>query len=401
MLQNRPPVSVPVLSAPPLRAARGLRARFRAVPLPRAACILPHAARSVPHAPGPRVARVFRAALVVLAVAFLPSCSRMQAAKSEEGQPAGGEEQVRIGFSIDTLALERWQRDLDVFMSKARELGAEVIVQNAGNSVEVQDSQLEYLMQRRVDTVVIVPKERDRLAGIIKRMRDRDIEVISYDRLITGADISLYISVNTESVGRLMAQQFLDSGVGKNWNLILGPNEDYNMTLMLRGIEDVIQGQGINIRDIFYTDGWNYDLSYQAAVSLLTESELPDAIICGNDSVAGSVLNAIEDYYPGRHIPICGQDADIAACQDIVRGRQDFTVYKPITELAERAAECAVRLARGDTAAYISGYEASINNGYKDVPVFWLEPQVATRENIDDVVIKSGFHTHGEVYKQD
>ena len=151
------------------------------------------------------------------------------------------EKKIRIGFSIDTLALERWQRDLDVFMNKVRELGGEVIVQNAGNSVETQNAQLEYLMQRQVDTMVIVPKDRDSLAAVIKKMRDKNIEVISYDRLISDADISLYISVNTESVGRLMAQQFLKRKVGKRWNLILGPDEVYNMTLMLKGIKEEIR----------------------------------------------------------------------------------------------------------------------------------------------------------------
>ncbi len=339
--------------------------------------------------------------LFCLFVGILSSCSKIQAVKSEEIESARKEEKIRIGFSIDTLALERWQRDLDVFMNKVRELGGEVIVQNAGNSVETQMAQLEYLMQRKVDTVVIVPKERNSLGNVIKKIRDKNIEVISYDRLISNADISLYISVNTEHVGKLMAQQFIKNGVGKRWQLILGPNEDYNMTLMLKGIENSIQGKGINIQGIFYTDGWNYDLSYGAAVSLLTESEPPDAIICGNDAVAGSVLSAIDDYCPGRHIPICGQDADIAACQDIVRGRQDFTIYKPITELAEKAAECAVRLAQGDTADYIAGYDATIDNGFKEIPVLWLEPEIATKENIDEVVIKSGFHTHWEVYKQD
>lgn len=344
-----------------------------------------------------------KALIRIIALALLPlltGCPR-KAAKQDVLEASGGEDKPRIGFSIDTLALERWQRDLDVFMNKARELGAEVIVQNAGNNVGMQISQLEYLMQRNVDAVVIVPKERGRLTSVIKKMRDRNIEVISYDRLISGADISLYVSVNTESVGRLMARQLIDIGATGNWSLILGPDEDYNMTLMLRGIEDVIKDKDIIIRDILYTEGWNYDLAYGAAAGLLTESELPDAIVCGNDSVAGSVLNAIDDYCPGRHIPICGQDADIAACQDIVRGRQDFTVYKPITELAEKAAECAVRLAKGETAEYIAGYDDTIDNGYKEVPVLWLEPQVATRDNIDEVVIESGFHTHGEVYKQD
>ena len=197
-----------------------------------------------------------------------------------------------------------------------------------------------------------------------------------------------------------MAQRFLASNVGKRWYLILGPQEDYNMTLMQRGIELTTRGKDVLIEGIFYTDGWNYDLSYNAAVDLITKGPIPDAIICGNDAVAGSVLNAMDDYYPEHHIPICGQDADIAACQNIVRGKQDFTVYKPITTLAEKAADCAVSLAQGMDETNIVPKGSTINNGYDDIPVIWLEPEIVTKSNIDDIVIKSGFHTYGEVYRQ-
>ena len=142
------------------------------------------------------------------------------------------ERKLRIGYSMDTLALERWQRDLDIFMNKSKELGAEVIVQNAGNSVEEQNKQLLYLLEREVSVVVVVAKKRDSLTESIKTLRSRGVDVISYDRLISDADISLYISVNTERVGELMAQQFLSQGVGSRWYLILGPDEDYNMALL-------------------------------------------------------------------------------------------------------------------------------------------------------------------------
>lgn len=343
--------------------------------------------------------KIEKVAVVFFVMSLMTSCNKIKNVSLPQQAETSNKDMIRIGFSIDTLALERWQRDLDVFMNKARELGAEVIVQNAGNSIETQQSQLEYMIQRKVNAVVIVPKDRNSLSESVKELREKNISVISYDRLISEADVNLYLSVNTERVGELMAEQFLKERIGNKWNLILGPDEDYNMTLMQEGIEKVIKGRGVYIKDIFYTDSWNYDLSYTAAVNLLTSGNIPDAIICGNDAVAGSVLNAIDDYYPGHHIPICGQDADIAACQAIVRGRQDFTVYKPITELAEKAAECAVRLAAGDSVSDILEADTTINNGYGDIPVIWLEPKVVTKENIDTVVVKSGFHTSGEVYK--
>lgn len=340
--------------------------------------------------------------IINLMILLLVSCSRRKssspAAMNSGRRP--DENKIVIGFSIDTLALERWQRDLDVFMNTAKEHGADVIVQNAGNSVEEQNRQLLYLADRKVNAVVVVAKKRDSLTETVQKLRAKEIPVISYDRLITDANISMYITVDTEKVGELMAKQLMTETSGHDWYCILGPNEDYNMTLMKQGIGKVINNTPVRITGTFYTAEWNYDLSYQEAVNLVTSGRIPDAIVCGNDAVAGSVIQAFSVYYPEHHIPLCGQDADIAACQNIVRGLQDFTVYKPITKLAEKAAEYAVLLAQGKSVEEIVPARDKINNGYGNIPVVWLQPQVVTKDNIDEVIIKSGFHTYGEVYRK-
>lgn len=337
---------------------------------------------------------------VVLAIAVFASCSRKSVSAHEAEKSQQEAHRICIGFSIDTLALERWQRDLDIFMNRVKELGADVIVQNAGNSVEAQNKQLLYLMERKVDAVVVLAKKRDSLGDTIQKLRSKGIPVIAYDRLITEADISMYISVNTEKVGELMAKRMLSQGIGPKWYCILGPEDDYNMILLQQGIKSATKGKKIQILGTFYTDGWNYDLSYQETVNLITNNKLPDAILCGNDAVAGSVINALSDYYSGKHIHICGQDADIAACKNIVRGKQDFTVYKPITLLAEQAANYAVQLAKGHSVETVVQSKKTINNGFGDIPVVWLEPKIVTKDTIDSVIVSSGFHTHGEIYNE-
>ena len=337
--------------------------------------------------------------LLILSSIYFSSCSKKNSMSNEESNNVSNDNsKIVIGFSIDTLALERWQRDLDVFMNTAKELGAEVIVQNSGNSVEEQNRQLLYLAERKVNAIVVLAKKRDSLTDTIQKIRAKNIPVVSYDRLITNADISMYITVDTEQVGELMARQLLRISKGNNWYCILGPDEDYNMTLIKKGVGNVIGKTPVKITGTFYTDGWNYDLSNQKAVDLITSGNIPDAIVCGNDAVAGSVIQAFSMYLPERHVPICGQDADTAACKNIVLGLQDFTIYKPITELAKKAAACAVMLAKGSSVEEVVGGSATINNGFGDIPVVWLQPTVVTKENIDDVIIKSGFHTYGEVY---
>ena len=337
-------------------------------------------------------------AILLLTALLLSGCKKNSQKITEKKSEYIPPRKITIGFSIDTLAIERWQRDLDIFINKVKELGADVIVQNAGNSVEEQKRQLIYLMERNVDVVVVVPKDATSITEPVQKIRSKNIPVISYDRLTLNTDIDLYVTINTEKVGEQMAIGLLQQTKGKNWYLILGPEEDYNMTFIKQGVNKILRNTNVNISHIFYTDGWNYDLSYQEMTRLLANDEIPDAIICGNDAVATSVIQAINRYHPDSHIPICGQDADIAACQNIVKGIQDFTIYKPIAKLAELAAEYAVYMAKKEDIYEKSYPIKTINNGKSDIPVIWLDPVMVNKNNLDSVIISSGFHTANSVY---
>jgi D-xylose transport system substrate-binding protein len=346
--------------------------------------------------------KFFRNLLIIGVI--LPLCLSCQKKKASVSvrQPsakANVNDRLTIGFSIDTLAIERWQRDMDVFINKAKEMGADVIVQNAGNNIDEQNRQLMYLLERNVDAVVVLPKDAASITESVQKLRAKGIPVISYDRLTLNADINLYLTIDSKKVGEQMALGMLRQAKGINWYLILGPEEDYNMTLIKDGIDRMIKDSQVRINHIFYTDGWNYDLSYQEMVRILKSDTFPDAIICGNDAVAASVIDAINRYYPDTHIPVCGQDADISACQYIIQGKQEFTIYKPIIQLAELAAKCAVKLARQDEVTN-SGYRSSyIENGFGRIPTIWLDPTYVDKYNLDKVIIESGFHSAASVYK--
>ena len=196
-----------------------------------------------------------------------------------------------------------------------------------------------------------------------------------------------------------MANGMLNRTGKRNWYCILGAKEDFNMTMVSTGLRQGIIGRHISINNIFYTDGWNYDLSYQHMLELISSKKIPEVLICGNDAIASSVLQALRECKYNGHIPICGQDADIEACQNILNGSQDFTIYKPIMELAEKSAELAVELAKSKSADKIEGISEKINNGAKDVPVFWLKPTLVDKNNIEEIIINSGFHSKSEIYQ--
>ena len=329
---------------------------------------------------------------------LVSSCSKRTAVSADKNASPEAAESITIGFSIDTLAIERWQRDIDIFINKVNELGGEVIVQNAGNSIEEQNRQLLYLLERGVNAIVVLPKDAESITESIQKIKAKNIPVISYDRLTLNADIDLYLTIDSEKVGEYMASEMLRITSGTNWFCILGPQEDYNMTLIQEGLNRILRTSKAKITHTFYTEGWNYDLSYQEMVRILKTNILPDAIICGNDAVAASVIQAISRYYPETHIPICGQDADIAACQYIVQGKQDFTIYKPIIRLAEYAAECAIHMARNEEIETENLKVRPIHNGYSNIKTVWLDPTYVDKNNLDKMIIQSGFHSAASVY---
>jgi len=336
--------------------------------------------------------------LICSGLFFISGCKRSEVKNAGDTKQTGKYKTVTVGFSIDTLAMERWQRDLDVFMNKTRELGAKVIVQNAGNSIEEQKRQLLYLADRNVDVVVVLAKSAEDFSESVSKLKAKGIPVICYDRLIRNCDPDLYVTINCEEVGRLMGKGMLEATSLKNWHCILGAKEDNNMNMIQDGLYSAIKGSGVKITETFYTDGWNYDLSYKYMESLITNNSIPEVIICGNDAIAASVLQALDNYKMTEHIPICGQDADIAACKNIANGRQDFTVYKPITLLAEKAAELAVELAKTKNVEELDGIKYKMNNGFKDVPTYWLRPTLVTKDNMEKIIVNSGFHTKAEIY---
>ena len=338
-------------------------------------------------------------AIVILFLIISAGCKKNEKILNAVPAVQTASKKLSVGFSIDTLAIERWRRDCDIFMNTVKENGLDVIVQNSGNSTEEQNRQIQYLINRKVNAIVIVAKEADKLTETIKVARSHGIPVIAYDRLILNADISLYMTINSEKVGELMAEELYKAKPSGKWFCIYGPQADYNMTFIRTGLEKVLIGTNINISHIYYTDGWNYDLSYREMASLLRAGNIPDAVVCGNDAVANSVIQAISEICPGKNIAVSGQDADIAGCQNVISGKQLCTVYKPITKLSEDAAIAACKLAEGKSVKELVPENQTINNGFGEIPAIWLTPHVVTRENMEEIVIKSGFHTKSEIYR--
>ena len=332
-------------------------------------------------------------------IGLLAGCG---SAEEQMRETAPADENIQIGLSFDSFVIERWQKDRDIFVSTAKEYGAEVNVQNANGDLEEQISQIEYLIDKQVDVIVIVAVDSDGLSEVVAKAKDKGIKVIAYDRLIKNADVDLYISFDNEKVGTLMGEALVSEELpNKKVLMLAGPTSDHNVSQIENGFRDVMEANDIEIADIMYADGWKAELASDYVNAHIEDMEEIDAIMCGNDMLATNVIRTLAENRLAGKIKIVGQDADLEACQRIVEGTQVMTVYKPVEKLAQRAAEyaCQMALSTPISQNLEDGKYRTIFDGTYDVPCVVLEPISVDADNMKEVIIDSGFHFEEDVYR--
>lgn len=312
-----------------------------------------------------------------------------------------------IGFAMDTLKEERWQIDRDLFVARARALGAEVLVQSANGDDIRQLRDVEALISNGVDAIVIVPHDGAAMAKAVQLAHQAGIPVLAYDRLITGSDLDLYVAFDNVRVGELQGQYLVDrflasdNGPPRKLRLvrIYGAKTDNNARLFKQGQDNALApylARGlIEIVHEDWADDWKPENAKKIVNATITKAGREfDAILASNDGTAGGAIQALlEEGLVGK-IAVTGQDADLAACQRIAAGTQAMTIYKPLKNLATAGAELAVQLA---TRRPIVARDA-VPNGQRDVPAVLLTVTTVTKANLESTVIADGMHTRERVF---
>lgn len=331
--------------------------------------------------------------LALLLMACMVACS---GADKQEIQKEADDGKIQIGICFDSYLIERWERDRDVFVSRAKELGAEVNVQNANGDPVEQIARIEYFIEKEVDVIVIVSIDSDGLSEVVQKAKDKGIIVIAYDRMIHNANVDLYVSFDNEMVGSMMGEAMVAQGMpNKKVLMLAGPTSDSNVELLNRGFIKVMEQHDIEIVDVMNADGWRPEYASDYIYNHEYVLDEVDGIMCGNDSVATHTVRVLAEKRKAGSIYVTGQDAELEACQRVVEGTQLMTVYKPVEKQAAAAAECAVAMAKGEAPV---GVNATVSDGTYDIPSIILEPIAVNKDNMDEVIIGSGFHTYDEVY---
>lgn len=307
----------------------------------------------------------------------------------------------RIGFLMDNIVQERWEKDKVLFEEKVTELGGEVIIEVADGEAVNQFVQAEKLIDEGVDILVVVPVDLNAASKIVDLAHKNEIPVISYDRLIKNCDLDFYVSFDNVEVGSLQAEYLTKVCPTGNYVLIEGPVSDNNSFLLKLGhtnvIQPLVERGDINVVYEQFVDRWTEDEGFRCMNECLEKTGGKiNAVIAANDDLAAGAIRAMkENGFEGK-VFITGMDAEAEACQRILNEEQTMTVYKPIEAIATTAAKLAIRFADEGCK---NNNNMTVHNGNKLVPAVLLPAMVVNKENIKMTVIADGYLEENKVFQ--
>jgi D-xylose transport system substrate-binding protein len=280
----------------------------------------------------------------------------------------------------------------------------DLIYSNADQDAAKQQQQAEAAITKGAKVLVLDPVDAASAGSIVARAKQSDIPVISYDRLITDADVDYYVSFDNVQVGKLQGESLvkkLDSEGRGNGTIVMinGAPTDNNAKLFKQGATSVIGQSSLKVGKEYDTPDWSPDKAQQEmeqATTALGKNGFV-GVYAANDGTAGGAIAAMKSagVNPDQR-PTTGQDAELAAIQRILVGEQYMTVYKAIKPEAQAAAELAVALVRGEDPP--SGLvNDKVDNGQKEVPSVLLTPVAVTKDNIDSTIVKDAFWTPQQI----
>jgi len=303
----------------------------------------------------------------------------------------------RIGFILSTMQEERYQRDKKVFEETVKKLGGQVTFASCNNSEQTQAAEVDNLLSKGIDVLVIQPVNGDTATAFVKQAKRDKVKVVAYDRLIKNADLDAYITEDSMKVGALQAEAAVKFTKGKgNYVLLMGQAGHSVAEARTAGVMSVLKKYPeVKIVLKQYHPGWSPKLAMETTENVLTtQKNNIQAILANNSGMAHGAVQALEEQKLTGKVFVAGADADLASIQNVVSGKQQFEVMISINDMARRAGEVAMDLAQGKSIKA----DSTVANGFGKIstintPVFGID-----KEQVEPQIIKTGFHPAAAVY---
>lgn len=337
----------------------------------------------------------------------LAACGAFGASESSDAaSPAKGND-ITVGLLLPEKANTRYEQfDYPFFKAKVADLTrdqGEVKYANAEASASKQAEQLQQMIDDKVDVIVLDAVDAKAIGDGVQKAKDAGIPVIAYDRLAEGP-IDAYISFDNELVGEVQGRSLLealgdDADSSAKIVMMNGSPTDPNAKQFKAGALSELNGK-VTIAQSFDTKDWkaeNAEANMTEAIEKIGKDNIA-GVYSANDTMAGGIIEALEDAGVTDLPPITGQDAELAAVQRLVSGEQYMSVYKSYPQEAESAAEMAVARVQGRDIQFDALARDKVDSPtHKGIPAQLVPVVALTQDNIKDTVVADGIYKVGDI----
>jgi D-xylose transport system substrate-binding protein len=351
--------------------------------------------------------RIVALAAVALLVSGLTACTDDGAdAVANDGFISGGSGPARVGVILpDTTTAQRWEKDDPKFLQAAFDkAGVQVEIQNARGDAASFRRIANGMLSTGVKVLIVVSLDPVSGRAVLDKAEELKIPTIDYDRLTLNGDADFYVSFDNIEVGRQQANGLIQclktSAASKPLVVNLnGAPTDNNAAQFKEGYDSVLVekydagefNEGPD-QDVPKWDDKEAGVIFEEMM-VATRNDI-DGVLAANDGLGNAAISVLRKHKRNGAVPVTGQDASVKGLQNILLGDQCMTVYKPIRQEADAAAELAISLFRGGKASAAQLTRDPVSGA--DVQSVLLPPKPIFKNNVKDVII-DGFATKKDV----
>lgn len=328
---------------------------------------------------------------------------------------------VKVGISMPTQSLQRWNQDGANMKAQFEKAGFQVDLLYAGdNDIPTQVAQIENMITTGCKVIVIAAVDGSSLTEVLKTAKQKEIPIIAYDRLIMNSDaVSYYATFDNFKVGTIQGEFLRDTlelettDGPYNIELFTGSPDDNNINFFFGGAMSILKPyidngklvvkSGQTSKAQCATPNWSTEEAQKRMENLITANGYgPNgtklhAVYSSNDSVAQGITNALlAAGYTEENFPlITGQDCDKTSVKNMIKGLQAMSIFKDTRTLASQVVKMTGQIVNNETVEVND--TKTYDNGTGVVPSYLCEPVFGTVDNYKELLIDSGYYSAADL----
>jgi ribose transport system substrate-binding protein len=284
--------------------------------------------------------------LLALVLTFIASALLFAGGKAEGGKVQAGEKIV-LGFSHVAMNCPYYLAMDKAAKEAAAARGAEIIILNAEEDISKQIADIESLMVKVVDGLIVNSTTEYGTMPVIKKANSAGIPVVAIDRPLYG-DYLAYVGIDQWKAGELTGEYIAEKLLPGGGNIVLIIGDPGCPASIGRGngalnILNNADNKGKYNILATYKASYNQMLGMQKMEEAIAAfGDKIDLVYCANDSMALGALAALQQAGMDD-VLVCGIDGQKEAYEEIKKGGQyKSTVINNSWEITWKAVDLLV-----------------------------------------------------------